>query len=91
MTWTSDMAARRVALIRRSLQAACSGEERAELDALTETMLAARFAPATTPRVMKVAIDAAWLPARDVPGTRLPACRECGAFDPCSHDRGEDA
>jgi hypothetical protein len=89
-TWTPEMAARRLALVRRSLQASLSAEQRAELEGLTETLR-----EQTRPMFVDMCarIDAALAaPARGgAPGIAgLPACRECGSFEACEHDAGRE-
>lgn len=94
MMWTHDMATRRMALVRREMQGAITADQRAELDALTEALneyaaLRAEAALARLDGLPGFPTSLLAVSSLDVPGARLPACRECGAFDPCEHDRGE--
>ena len=89
-TWTPEMAARRLALVRQSLGGALPAEERAELGELNQAMnenawvrLGALPGWATKPITAPVRGGA--------PGIAgLPACRECGSFEACEHDAGRE-
>ena len=80
------MAARRVGLVRRSLQGALSAEERADLAELTEAMREDAWARLDALPGLPSGLLAGRAPGL---GAGLPACRECGAFEPCEHDAGD--
>jgi hypothetical protein len=89
-TWTPEMAARRLALVRRSLGGALPAEERAELGELTQAMNEQAWARLDAMPDSPSSLLAA--SARGgAPGIAgLPACRECGSFEACEHDAGRE-